>query len=221
MTPGQLSNDIYKIVDILISYTKEMLGATDAALGEVRPENTSAIIVLQKAASIPLKSISKRYYTFIEDKARIKMDFFLNKYNTSRTLTYKDNGITHTFEFDAKKLGDLQWRVKIDIGSSTHWSEVTAIQTLDNLLMQQHITFAEYLERLPNGIIPMREKLMQDRMSADLDKQVLYKTMGDFVQSLPPQAQQEITSLEPEEMEARVKQMIIASEERADQATQM
>ena len=49
ITPGQIASDIYRIVDTMIAMTKDMAGATDAALGDVRPENTSAIIVLQKA----------------------------------------------------------------------------------------------------------------------------------------------------------------------------
>ena len=34
-----------------MQFTKEFSGATDAALGSVRPDNTSAIIALQKASS--------------------------------------------------------------------------------------------------------------------------------------------------------------------------
>jgi hypothetical protein len=215
LQPGQLSNDIYKTVDLLIQLTKDMVGATDAALGELNMDNTSALIVLQKASAIPLKSISKRYYKFIEDKARIWMDFFLHKYTgtvekpVERTLTYKDQGVTRTFNFDGQKYGDLQWRVKVDVGTSSHWSEITNLQTLDNLLMNGHITFPQYLERLPNGIISMKEKLMQENASADIDRQIMFKMMAEYVEGLPPEMQQEIRSMKPEEMEARVKEMIL------------
>lgn len=209
LMPGQLSNDIYKTVDVLIQYTKEMAGATDAALGEVRPDNTSAIIVLQKAASIPLKSISGRFMRFNEDKARIYMDFFLNKYIIERKLTYKDNGITKTFNFDGSKYGDMVWRVKIDVGASTHWSEITALQTLDNLLLNNRVTFPQYLERVPSGIIPMKDRLLQDIQSQDLDKQLMVKIMADYVEGLPPEMQAQIQAMKPEEMESQVKQMIL------------
>jgi hypothetical protein len=209
ITPGQLSSDIYKVVDLLINKTKEMLAATDAALGELNMDNTSALVVLQKAAAIPLKSISRRFHKFIEDKARIWMDFFIHKYNVERTLTYKDQGINRTFQFDGSKYGDLQWRVKVDVGASSHWSEVTALKTLDNLLMNQQITFPQYLERIPNGIIPMKDKLLQDIASKDLDRQVMYELMAQYVEGLPPEMQAEIRAMKPEEMEARIKQAIL------------
>lgn len=209
LTPGQLSNDIYKVVDLLIDKTKEMLGATDAALGELNMDNTSALTVLQKASAIPSKPISARYHRFIEDKARIWMDFFIHKYNVSRTLTYTDEGVTRTFDFDGTKYGDLQWRVKVDVGASTHWSEITAIQTLDNLLMNQHITFVEYLDRMPNGIIPMKEKLMQSRAAQDEDRQVMMKLLADKIDQLPPEQREAILALPPEQIEAAVKQLIM------------
>jgi len=182
-------------------------------LGELPLDNTSALIVLQKAAAIPLKSISMRFHKFIEDKARIWMDFFIHKYNVERTLTYKDQGVTRTFRFDGSKYGDLQWRVKVDVGASTHWSEVTAIQTLDNLLMSGHITFVEYLERLPNGIIPMREKLMQSRAEHEIDRRVMMKLLADYVVNLPPEIRAQIQAMKPEEIEAAVKNMVLQEEQ--------
>jgi hypothetical protein len=209
LTPGQLSNDIYKVVDLLIDKTKEMLGATDAALGELNMDNTSALTVLQKASAIPSKPISARFHRFIEDKARIWMDFFIHKYNVNRTLTYIDEGQKRTFEFNGTKYGNLQWRIKVDVGASTHWSEVTAIQTLDNLLMNQHITFVEYLDRLPNGIIPMREKLMQTRTAIDEDRQLLMKLLADKMEQMPPEQRDAVMALPPEQIEAAVRQMVM------------
>lgn len=215
ITPGQLSNDIYKVIDTLITLTKDMVGATEAALGELNIDNTSALVVLQKAASIPLKSISRRYYQFVEDKARIWMDFFVNKYNVERTLTYKDQGVTRTFQFEGSEYGDTQWRVKVDVGASSHWSEVTNIQTLDNLLMNKEITFTEYLERLPNGIIPMREKLMQSRLGQDTDRQVMMKLLGDYVEGLPEEQRLQLQSMKPEELEDAVKNMVMQNDNQA------
>jgi len=212
--PGQLSNDIYKIVDLLIQLTKEMTGSTDAAMGELNMDNTSALIVLQKAAAIPLKSISRRFYRFKEDKARIYMDFFIHKYRgvegepVARTLTYKEQGVNRTFDFDGSKYGDLQWRVKVDVGASTHWSEVTAIQTMTNFLQAKEMTFVEVLERLPNGIIPMREKLMQDRLSQDMDREIMISFLADYVEGLPPEIRAKLQAMKPDEMEAEVKQMV-------------
>ena len=52
--------------------------------------------------------------------------------------------------------------VKIDVGPSSYWSEITAIQTLDNLLNGAKIDFIQYLERLPDGVIPKKDDLIME-----------------------------------------------------------
>jgi len=217
ITPGQLSQDIYKVVEMIISLTKEMLGVTDAATGELNMDNTSALLVLQKASAIPLKAISRRFWKFVEDKARIKMDFFIYKYNVDRKLTYKDQGINRTFDFNGSNYENLQWRVKVDVGASTHWNEITSMQTLDNLLMNKQITFAQYLERLPNGIIPMKDKLLEEVTSKDIDAEVMMKLLADYVEGLPPEIQAQIQQMKPEEMEQAVKEMVVQQAQQPQQ----
>jgi hypothetical protein len=179
-------------------------------MGELNMDNTSALVVLQKASAIPLKAISRRFWRFVEDKARIWMDFFIHKYNVDRTLTYNDQGIKRTFDFNGANYQDLQWHVKVDVGASTHWNEITSMQTLDNLLMNKQISFAQYLERLPNGIIPMKDKLLSEIANKDIDNEVMLKLLGDYVEGLPPEIQAQIESIKnPEEQENTVKQMVI------------
>ena len=63
------------VIDYAIKYTKDFLGATDAALGEVRLI-TSAIMV-QKASAVPLENIQKRLYQFVEDILLIWAEFMV------------------------------------------------------------------------------------------------------------------------------------------------
>lgn len=58
----------------LIDKTKETMGVFDVALGNARPENTSAIIALQKTASQPLELQKLDYYQMIENSVRIILD---------------------------------------------------------------------------------------------------------------------------------------------------
>jgi hypothetical protein len=198
-----------------------MVGVTDAATGELNMDNTSALLVLQKASAIPLKAISRRFWRFVEDKARIWMDFFIHKYNVDRKLTYKDQGLNRTFDFNGTKYDDLQWHVRVDVGASTHWNEITSMQTLDNLLMNQHITFAQYLERLPNGVIPMKDKLLQEISSEDIDNEVMLKLLGDYVEGLSPEVQAQIKAMKPEEMEQAVKEMVLQQAQQPPQQAVM
>ena len=57
LQPADMSNQILTVIDRAIAYTKDCMGATDAQLGNVKPDNTSAIMVLQSNAEVPLENI--------------------------------------------------------------------------------------------------------------------------------------------------------------------
>jgi hypothetical protein len=154
------------------------------------------------------------------------MDFFIHKYRgteeapVSRTLTYNDQGVSRTFDFDGAKYVGLQWRVKVDVGASTHWNEITSMQTLDNLLMNKQITFAQYLERLPNGIIPMKDKLLSEIANEGIDNEVMIKLLADYVEGLPKEIREQIKQMQPEQQEQTVKQMVLQRQPQAQQPPQ-
>src|SRR5690606_18747153 len=75
LNTGNMSEQVFKLIDLAIQYTKDMLGATDAALGEVKPDNTSAIIAVQQSSAIPLETVKQNLYQFIEDIGYIWLDF--------------------------------------------------------------------------------------------------------------------------------------------------
>jgi hypothetical protein len=65
-------------------------------------------------------------------------------------------------EFDFSQLKDHPMTLKLDIGASSYYSEIASLNTLDNLLQQKHITAIQYLERVPDGHIPGRRKLIEE-----------------------------------------------------------
>jgi hypothetical protein len=52
--------------------------------------------------------------------------------------------------------------LKLDVGASSYYSEIAAMQTLDNLLMNNRIDTVQYLERIPDGNIPRRRALIEE-----------------------------------------------------------
>ena len=64
--------------------------------------------------------------------------------------------------FDFSTLKDFPIAIKQDVGASSYWSEMANMQTLDNLLMNHHITLKQYLERLPSGYISKKQELIRD-----------------------------------------------------------
>lgn len=206
--PGQMNNVVMEVIDMTISLTKELIGASDAALGDVKPENTSAIIAVQQSASVPLENVKQNLYQFVEDIGLIWLDFMQNKYDIPRKLTFNDQDKVKTAQFTGTDYKDISFNLKIDVGPSSYWSEITAMQTLDNLLNTDKLTFIQYLERVPNGIIPKKQELIDEIKAQMQDQNLLYQSMEQFMLSLPPEVQQQLQSLPPEEMEMQLKQIM-------------
>lgn len=137
-------------------------GANDAALGNFRPDNATAIVQAREAAVAPMQMYQNRFYSANEDVARIWADFWITMYG-KRSIKISDGGITKYMVFDAKRYSDLVITAKIDVGASTMWSEAVSISNLGNLLSSQLISFVEYLERIPKGLIPDVSGLINSR----------------------------------------------------------
>lgn len=62
-----MSGFVTAMVEKTVSLTRDFMGASDAALGNVSPNNTSAIIALQQATSAPLQLNKLAFYRFAEE----------------------------------------------------------------------------------------------------------------------------------------------------------
>jgi hypothetical protein len=224
MNPGNMSEQVFKLIDLAIQYTKDMLGATDAALGEINPDNTSAIIAVQQSSSVPLETVKRNLYQYVEDIGYIWLDMMASNYG-KRKIDVMVMGKRVVKDFDFSKLKDMKMRIKIDVGPSSYWSQITALQTLDALLERDRITFQQYLERVPNGIIPKSQELIEELKAQDTKQQFIYEQMARFMETLPPEQQQALQQLPPEEMEAKLMEMMmqppeVAQQQQAEQQAQ-
>ena len=161
MDPASISPQISQFIDIAIGYTQKFLGASDVALGDTRPDNTSAIIALQRAAATPMELTKQNLLQSIEDMGRIYMEFMAEYYGNRFVEVQNPDGQGKTvITFDFSALKNIPFTVELDVGASSYWSEIASMQTLDNLLMQGKISTVEYLKRLPAGQITDRETLI-------------------------------------------------------------
>lgn len=159
--PAQISPQIYQFIEVAISYTQKFLGASDVALGDTRPDNTSAIIALQRAAATPMELTRQNLLQCIEDQGRIYKAFMAEYYGERYVeVEHPELGEKVTVRFDFSTLNSVPCSIGLDAGASSYWSEIANMQTLDNLLMQGKIPTSEYLRRLPNGQITDREALV-------------------------------------------------------------
>lgn len=184
--PAQISPQIFQFIESVVEMTQSLTGATAAALGNTRPDNTSAIIALQKAASIPAEITKQNLYQSIEDLGRIYIEFMAEYYGTRKvdvradkaqyivdtaTLDFAevnpDDDITVDFDFG--QLAETPMRLRLDVGASSYWSEIASMQTLENLIQNGMIDVVDFLERVPDGYIAKRQELLQkykSRMAA-------------------------------------------------------
>lgn len=222
MQPAVLSGAVIQYLDRIILLTKELSGANESALGESTPTNTSAIITNVQSATRPLSSQKRRFYQYCEDIGLIWLDFVVSKYTQypDRTIEITTDGVKQVVQLDMETLKDMRLKLKLDIGPSTQWNEQAAVQTLDNLLTRQMITFVEYLKRVPSGYIPNKQGLINDRESAEAqqraqDKEFMYELMAREMEqiepTLPPEALNQLKMLqrnEPDNYEKQVRQLI-------------
>lgn len=173
--PASISPQVAQFIDMAVKQTEECLGATSVALGDTRPDNTSAIIALQRAASTPMEMTKLNLYQAVEDLFRIYLDF-MSAYYGVRAVDMEPtpeirqqyefagmpvpDSIIAEFDFDTLKFHPMM--LKLDVGASSYYSEIASIQTLDNLLMNGHINAIQYLERIPDGYIPARRALINE-----------------------------------------------------------
>ncbi|MBE7026114.1 MAG: hypothetical protein E7410_00890 [Ruminococcaceae bacterium] len=160
-----MSGSVMELVEKTMVYTKEYMGASDAALGNVRPDNAAAIIALQKASNAPLELIRQSFYQFVEDYIRIFVDI-MRAYYGVREVNDEDGNI---ISFDFASLNDYDLNLNVNVGASAYWSEIMQVQTADNLYASGIIKDAElYLNSIPDAYIKNKQKIIQ---AIRMDKQ--------------------------------------------------
>ena len=160
--PAEMSAQALDLVEKTISYTKDYMGANDVALGNVRPENTSAIIATQKASSAPLELQRLGYYQFVEDIVRVMCEIMRCDYGVRMAVMEDESGTLQEQLVDFSALDLDQMELNVEVGMSSYWSEITQQQSADNLLKAGVIQdAADYLERLPDKWVKDKAGLLR------------------------------------------------------------
>ena len=159
---GKMQDKYLELITNTVNTTKDLMGATESALGDEQAKNTSAILALQETSRIPLKQTRSAFHKCIEDLANVWADMMCAYYPSERLLISTHNGEmrTHSVDFSALRAAALCARV--DIVEVNPYSAASAQSMLDNLLSGGYITPAEYLRRIPSGLVYEREGLIEE-----------------------------------------------------------
>ena len=218
--PAPITYDVDKSLDDSINRTKDLSGVNSNVTGESNPDNFRALVAQQKAAGVPLESVKRRFYQYVEDVALIWLDFYQHKYKLVRQIETEIKQGTQTSvqteQYTGTDFEKVYLNTKIDVGASTQWSEVMQMDLMVNLWNMKVIQDpVDFIERIPDNMIPMRQQLidkfkeMQQQMQAQQAAQEQqFEQMAQFLESLPPEVQAEIMKLPEGQQEQAIMQMM-------------
>jgi hypothetical protein len=212
LTPGNISAVAGNLVESILAYTRQMTGADEAATGSAPSSdlNATAIMLLQKASAIPIESIKRRFYSFIEDIGRIWEDIWKVKYNLPRQINLKDDdGEEFSTVFDGSQYQDVPMQLKIDVGPSSTYSESLMLSSLDKALDRGDIDYMQYLKYAPHAVVPFRDRLMKELE----EKKGIIGQMEQLIASMQPEDKAFFDSLQPDQQFEFLQQNILAQQQ--------
>ena len=164
---GNMSAQVLELVDRTIRYTRESLGVNDAALGDVKPENTSAIIAAAEQTAAPLIFQKLANHQLWEDLVHIIIDIIREMYGLreiSREVKLPDGSKEkYVMDFDFGKIDYNSFDIKVNVGTATYWSQLMQVQTMDSFFKNGIIDDALiYLEHVPDGYVAEKDEIMEE-----------------------------------------------------------
>ena len=143
LPPAQMSPDVKELQEGLINITRDLAGAGDSATGQVDPENASgrAILAVQQASQAPMTEQKESYKAFIEDVAKIWLEFLIiyseDGLNLEEPVTDPNTGeeTVQIVNVPQSAMEQLKATVKIDITPKGVYDRFAQEQTIENLLM--------------------------------------------------------------------------------------
>lgn len=175
INPSQMSSDVEKVMNELITTTRELAGAGDIATGDINPESASgkAILAVQQASQMPNAEQTLALKTTIEDLARIWLDMWKTyaqdglviNYETTDTLTGETSSQPVQVPFSV--LQALQANVKVDVTPKSPFDKYAQELSLENMLKagyfsQQKLSELEvYTELLDDDSSMPKQKLQE------------------------------------------------------------
>ncbi len=158
---GEMQSGYMELIDSAVELTKELLGATESALGNMEANNTSAILALQETSRIPLAQVRSAFYHCIEELAGIWADMMCAYYPAERFIPcHTKNGIMAK-NIDLSALKNDVLNAELEVSEISRFSAASMQSVLDKLFDGGHITLGEYVKRLPSGMFTDRDEFLE------------------------------------------------------------
>ena len=172
--PAQMSPDVKEVQEGLINITRDLAGAGDTATGQVDPESASgrAILAVQQASQAPMTEQKETYKNFIEDIARIWLEYLIayseDGVDLEDEVTDENGNETiNVVSVPQSVLKELQATVNIDITPKSVYDKFAQEQTIENLLINgwfapQNVNQLEaYAKTLDDDSVAPKQKILE------------------------------------------------------------
>ena len=220
--PASMSTDVSKLINDLISITRELKNASEIATGGINPEDASgkAILAVQQASQQPLVKQLTGLKKFIEDLARIWLDMWTVYTPDGMVLEeeIKDEKTGETYiqtvDVPASVLQNLKGTVKIDVTPKGAFDKYAQELSLENLLKAGYFApqmvgqLKIYANALPDDSTMPKQKLLdiceeieeEQRKIAQInaEAQILQQRANEFLMGTPEDQANAISDAEKE-----------------------
>lgn len=158
---GSMQEGYLELIDMAVTATKELAGATETALGNIDPTNTSAILALKETSRITLEQVTMALASCIEELANIWADMMCAYYTDERLVPYVNEVGTASARSGISALKGCMVRARVEVTETARYSDSAAVGILDKLLDGGYISAAQYVSHLPDGLLADRDSLVE------------------------------------------------------------
>lgn len=175
IAPAQMSTDVSKTINDLISITRELKNSSDIATGGVNPTEASgkAILAVQQASQQPMTKQLTGLKMFIEELARIWLDMWVTysqdgmKLEEEKTDPETGEEYTELVDIPSSVLENLKGTVKVDITPKSSFDKYARELTLENFLKAGYFNpqklgeLKVYAKILPDDAIAPKQDILK------------------------------------------------------------
>lgn len=175
VAPAQMSTDVSKTINDLISITRELKNSSDIATGGVNPTEASgkAILAVQQASQQPMTKQLTGLKMFIEDLARIWLDMWVTysqdgmKLEEEKTDPTTGEEYVELVDIPSSVLENLKGTVKVDITPKSSYDKYARELTLENFLKAGYFNpqklgeLKVYAKILPDDAIAPKQDILK------------------------------------------------------------
>lgn len=194
----QMPAGVVNVLQLMIDLMKDCLGASDASLGNIRPDNMGAILAAQSASNAPLELQKRTFEQFNEDCVRIIVDMMCAYYGT-RTVNVTQRQTDPVSGIETEEdapvqldFGELEFGamdINVEVGAASYWSQTIGTTNLMNLMQQQLLPdVLTFYEGMPGTILPNKREIIRkvrEKMQREAEAQQMAMQQA-AAQAAPP-----------------------------------